>query len=129
MAHYGTHPKLTRSTEPIDTSVWHWFVCNGPHGERFTWHREHGMRDIDLLAKVIDERETANTGFREKSRLTALESLQGDDPILILTAIQVLTIVGSDEDIRSLKSFLSHADARIPANVRSASFERGIKVN
>ena len=37
MAHYGTHPRLVRDTPPPNDIVWHWFVCNGPHGERFEW--------------------------------------------------------------------------------------------
>ncbi len=127
MAHYGEHPKLSRSTEPIDTSVWHWFVCNGPHGERFTWQREHGHRDIDLLVEFIETREAASSGFTEKARAIALESLDNDNPILVLTGIQVLTAIGTDSDMRQVQELLAHQDHRVQSHARSALFERGIK--
>ena len=129
MAHYGDHPRLARSSEPIDAAVWHWFVCKGPHGDAFTWHREHGQSGFDLLTRSIHERESTQPGFRERARLTALEALEAEDPTLVLKGIQVLTVVGSEADIRGLGTLMNHPDARIPANVRSASFERGIRVN
>lgn len=128
MAHYGDHPRLTRSSEPIDASVWHWFVCNGPHGDAFTWHREHGRSGVDLLTRSIYERESTQPGFQERARLTALEALKADDAMLVLKGIQVLAVVGSGADIQDLGTLMNHPDARVPANVRSASFERGIKV-
>lgn len=128
MAHYGDHPRLTRSSEPVDAAVWHWFVCNGPHGEAFTWHREHGRSGVDLLTKSIHERESAQPGFQERARLTAMEALKAEDAMMVLKGIQVLTVVGSEVDILGLSALMNHPDPRIPASVRSASFERGIKV-
>jgi len=127
MAHYGDHPKLSRSTEPVDTAVWHWFICNGPHGEGFNWHRECGKRDIELLAKFIETRESDSPGFQEKARLISLEALESDNPILVLTGIQVLTVVGNELDMHLLFPLLADADHRVTANARSALFERGIK--
>lgn len=127
MSHYGDHPRLSRATEPADTSVWHWFVCKGPHGERFTWHREQGRRSIERLSGFIAERESSAPGFTEKARLIALEALGDEDPVLVLTGIQVLAAIGSDEDLAPIQELLAHPDARVQSNARSALFERGIK--
>src|SRR6201995_4223071 len=85
MSQYGEHPRLTRSTEPIDASVWHWFVCNGPHGASFQWHRDSAshIRDVELLREFILEREASNPGFSEKARLTAEEALDSQDTVLV----------------------------------------------
>lgn len=124
----GGDPGFTRQAAPIDTAVWHWLVCNGPHGERFAWHREHGRRDIDLLIGFIEDRESGSPGFAEKARAIALEALINEDLILVLTGIQVLAAIGQDGDLHQVLPLLNHGDTRVRSHARSALFERGIKV-
>ena len=129
MSHYGKHPSLHRDTEPVDTAVWHWFVCNGPHGERFSWHKDAPVskRDIELLAEFIEVREKAGSGFKNNARLTALEAITHTDPVMVLKAIHVLTVIGTDEDLVRVQKLLAHPDQIVCKHARSALFERGVK--
>ena len=53
MTWYGKHPSLSLTDDP-DNPVWHWFLCNGPHGERFEWHKSSvAPRSIDTLREFI----------------------------------------------------------------------------
>jgi hypothetical protein len=129
MSGYGKHPRIGRTTEPIDTAVWHWFVCNGPHGERFRWPHEFGrLRDIELLAEFINEKEDVHVGFIEKARVIAREALDNDDPVLVQTGIQVITVVGTDEDMSLVQKLLKHPNEQVVVNARCALFERGVKI-
>jgi hypothetical protein len=49
MAMYGEHPPLKLAKDPSD-SVWFWFICNGPHGERFSWVREFSHTNAIILS-------------------------------------------------------------------------------
>ncbi len=130
MSYYGKHPSLKRDTKPVDSNVWHWFVCNGPHGERFSWHKEIAVapRDIESLREFINERNDADPTFSEKARVVALEALLNSDLILVCTGIQVLAVVGEDRDLERVKELLDSPDDTVAMNARSCLFERGIKV-
>ena len=126
---YGEHPRLKRSTEPIDWTVWHWFVCHGPHGARFQWHRDSAShtRNIDLLREFILEREASAPGFSEKARLTAIEALGSEDAVLVATGIQVLAVVGTDDDMRLIQDAVHHRNKDVRKHARCALYERGVK--
>jgi hypothetical protein len=128
MALYGRHPRSRDVPDPSDP-VWQWFVRNGPHGERFSWHKEVPLaqRDIELLAELIEERERANPGFATRTRSVALEALELNDAILVRTGIQVLAVVGTDEDLEHLKQFVHHPDPTVVIDARCCLFEGGIK--
>jgi len=110
-------------------SVWHWFVCNGPHGARFQWHRDSAshFRDVDLLREFISEREVANPGFSEKARLTAIEALDSEDAVLVATGIQVLAVVGTEDDVRLIQKTANHRNEDVKKHARCALYERGVK--
>jgi hypothetical protein len=76
----------------------------------------------------MQEKEEAHPGFLEKARLIALEALADDDPIIVLTGVQVLTIVGTPDDLQRVAGLSCHPDERVVKNVRASLFERGIKV-
>lgn len=130
MSRYGEHPRLRRSTEPIDAAVWHWFICNGPHGAEFQWHRDSAshIRDIELLGEFILEHEVSTPGFSEKARLTAIEALDSEDGVLVAKGIQVLTVVGTDDDIRLIQGIARHRNEAVRKHARCALYERGIKL-
>lgn len=130
MAHYGTHPRLSRDTPSPNDAVWHWFVCNGPHGERFEWvdpvlGAGGGLR---LLREFISERTSAFPEFEAHARVIAVESLQSEDPVLVLKGIHVLTAVGSDEEMMLVKPLATAENQEVSKHARTALFERGIKV-
>ncbi len=129
MSHYGSHPSLKRATNPVDTAVWHWFICNGPHGERFEWQTNFvGESDVVYLRQFIEQKAEANSDFLVNARLIALESLSNDDPIIVCKGIQVLSVVGTDEDLIALIGLLHDNNDLIVKNTKSCLFERRIKI-
>ena len=128
MALYGAHPPLKLAEDPTDP-VWSWFILNGPHGERFQWERYGELpRDIEYLRKFIDERAVSDPMFPQKARLVALKALESNHPVLVRTSIQVLTVLGTEEDMENIKAFLEAEDEEIAKDARCSLFERGIKV-
>jgi hypothetical protein len=127
MALYGTHPPLALAEDPSDP-VWHWFICNGPHGERFMWEKpSYAESDLYYLKKFIDERAESTNGFCEQARTVALKSLAIDNHVMIRTAIQVLCVTGNDEDLQMVLEFVNHEDKLVRNDAKSCLFERGIK--
>jgi hypothetical protein len=88
--------------------VWFWFVSNGPHGERFSWDRY----TIDLLREFIEEREASSPGFTDSARAVALKAIKLPDVVMIRTAIQILSVIGTDEDLEAIKTTLEGRDGR-----------------
>ncbi|HEX8235224.1 MAG TPA: hypothetical protein VF600_04655 [Abditibacteriaceae bacterium] len=125
---YGKHPPIRLANDPTDP-VWQWFIYNGPHGEQFTWHSELGFtpRGIEYLAQFIDERTEADAEFPAKARAVALQALDMEDVIMQRTAIQVLCVVGSDEDMKRIQLLLERPHADIVKDARACLFERGFK--
>ena len=122
MTQYGTHPSRRWIEDPSDP-VWFWFVFNGPHGERFSWDRD----TVDLLRDFIQERETSAPGFADSARAVALKAIKLADDVMIRTAVQVLCIVGTEEDLEVIKPLLEHPDEEIRKDARCCLFERGIR--
>jgi hypothetical protein len=79
-----------------------------------------------MLARFMSEKETTSPGFLSNARLTALEALEDPDPVIALTGIQVLTVVGTQDDIEQIRGLLSHPDTRV-TTARCALFERGVR--
>jgi len=128
MALYGTHPSLRLAEDPTDP-VWRWFILNGPHGERFQWERFGDLpRDIEYLKEFIDERTAADPAFPQKARLIALKALESSNSVLVRTAIQVLTVLGTDDDMEVIKRYLEADSEEIIKDAKCSLFERGIKV-
>jgi len=129
MTKYGKHESLSLADDPADP-VWRWFILNGPHGESFQWVRykslpKHLPNDLGYLTKFIEERSLLYPNFKEKARRISRICLQRSNSILIRTAIQVLTVIGTDEDMELVKDFLNDEAAQNDA--KCALFERGIK--
>jgi hypothetical protein len=122
MTQYGTHPSRRWIEDPSDP-VWFWFVFNGPHGERFSWDRY----TVELLRDFVREREASSPGFTNSARAVALKAIKLPDDVMVRTAIQVLCIVGTDEDIASITPLLKHTAQEVRADARSCLFERGIR--
>ena len=129
MAFYGKHPSLRRETPPAKDAVWHWFVCNGPHGERFQWVDPvlGAGGELRLLRKFISERAEAIPDFEVCARAIAVESLQSDDGALVMKGIHVLTAIGTDEEMLLLMPLADDARKEIAKHARTALFERRIK--
>lgn len=130
MAHYGTHPRLTRSTPAASDAVWHWFVCNGPHGDTFKWVNPvlGTGGELQLLREFICERAAGLPNFVAHARAIAVESLQSDDPSLVMKGIHVLTAVGSDEEMMLVAPLATEANPDIAKHARAGLFERGIRI-
>ena len=129
MAVYGKHESLSLADDPSDPA-WRWFMLNGPHGERFQWTRTTPMpkeRDIEFLHQFIEERSNQDPEFKNRIRSISLTVLERENAILIRTAIQVLTIVGTDDDMTLIEPFLENENVDIRNDAKCALFERGIK--
>ena len=128
MALYGTHPSMKLAEDPTDP-VWRWFILNGPHGDRFRWERFGDLpRDIEYLQLFIDERKMSNVDFPARARQVSLKALQSDNAIFVRTAIQVLTVIGTDEDMKIIGDFIYSENADIVKDAKCSLFERGFKV-
>ena len=125
MTSYGKHPSLRNAPDPADL-VWNWFILNGPHGESFVWHKEHASapRDLEILSDFIERNSETNPNFRSRAREVSLHALGMEDPALIRSGIQVLTVVGTDEDMNLIRPFLNHPNPAVVRDARSALFER-----
>lgn len=129
MAHYGKHPRLSRETPPISDEVWHWFVCHGPHGEKFQWCDPvlGSGGELSLLRKFIEERSAALPDFETQARVIAADSLRDEDFRLVLKGIHVLTAIGTDEEMLLLKPLAEARNEEVAKHARTALFERRIK--
>jgi hypothetical protein len=74
----------------------------------------------------MDEREAASPGFIDSARTVALKAMKLPDVPMIRTAIQVLCIAGTDEDIELIEPLLKHAAEEVRVDARCCLFERGI---
>jgi hypothetical protein len=127
MTQYGSHPSRRRIEDPSDR-VWLWFVFHGPHGERFAWPRERGCRsDLDLLREFISEREASSPGFCASARAVALKAITLPDTVMIRTAVQVLCVVGTDEDLKLVEPLFEDGCEAIRVDATCCLFERGVK--
>ena len=128
MALYGNHASLNLADDPADPA-WRWFILNGPHGERFKWVRYGNLpSDIEYLTKFIEEYAEDIPNFKNKIREIALTTLQRENVILIRTAIQVLSVVGNDDDMSFVQAFTDHDDRDIQNDAKCSLFERGFRI-
>ncbi len=128
MTHYGKHPPLRDAPHP-DDPVWQWFVLNGPHGEAFRWAKDTpARRDLELLREFIQQNETSSPGFENRAHAVAREALTLENPVLVRTGIQVLTVIGDEDDLAVIETLLRHPDPRVARDAGAALFERGVKV-
>lgn len=115
---YGRHPRRRRDPEPEHPEVWLWFVCNGPHGERFDWGS-----DVPTLTRFMGERTEADPEFPAKARRLARECLVDEETELVYTALQVLAVVGQDEDRAAVDALVNDPDPEIAAAATCCRFE------
>jgi len=71
----------------------------------------------------VREVEDARPGFSEQLRNTALASLATDDETLVRNAIAILAIVGTAEDVPTLKEITEDSGAQLHSDARTAIYE------
>src|SRR6267142_7057756 len=112
--------------------VWPWLMTRGPHGLLFEWGQNPGgprdFRCLELLRTSIHEQTAADESFPSEVRSAALELLATDDSEFIRRGLQVLSVVGNEEDDEFIRSFLEHPDTNVRKDARASLFERGVKV-
>ena len=112
----------------VEDPVWIWFMKNGPHGSSFKWHQELPRYNaLNHLREIVAEHQEIDNTFIEKARKAAISALGADDIELIRRGIQVLCVVGTDEDVRSLRSFLEHENPNVVIDTKCCIFERRLK--
>ncbi|MCX6854794.1 MAG: hypothetical protein NTV80_07800 [Verrucomicrobia bacterium] len=130
MSYYGKHPSLRRAAPPPSDEVWHWFVCNGPHGECFEWVNPvlGAGGELSLLRRFISERAEVIPDFEMYARQIAIEALQSEDASLVLKGIHVLTAIGTEEEMHLLVPLATDSRKAVAKHARTALFERRIRV-
>lgn len=118
----GEHTPLRQADDPSDP-VWHWLLRNGPHGAEFRWEGG-GLR---RLRRFIEDLTDGDPDFPAKARAVALAALSHENPAIVRRAIQVLAVVGSDEDMTGVMTLLDDPDEDVVKDARCCLFERGFK--
>jgi hypothetical protein len=113
------------------SAVWSWLLTRGPHGPSFEWGKRprtpNRIRDLNYLRESISAQTSTDPSFPVDLRHAALELLAEENPEFIRRALQVLSVVGLNEDADTLKSFLDHDDALVRKDAQASLFELGEK--
>jgi hypothetical protein len=70
---------------------------------------------------------TQKAAFPEKARSVALRALELDDPVLIRTGLQVLAVVGREDDLPTIVKLREHTDQGVAKDARCCLFEHGVR--
>lgn len=109
--------------------VWYWLLRDGPHGSSFQWASELNGRynALEHLRRIIAEMTEADAEFPNEAREAARRAIQHDHAIVIRRGIQVLAVVGTDEDLDAVDALRQHPIKQVAADARSCLFARGRK--
>ncbi len=110
------------STKP----EWQWVLNNGPHGEYFTWSQTKneapGFVGVELLEKFVDERTQNSDSFREDAEIMIAQALQSHDINILIRAIQVGAVVGSEKELDAISSLTKHSESLVFKNAKASVF-------
>ena len=105
-----------------------WLIDRGPHGPSFEWgaskNKPRGYISLEHLRKSIEEAREKDPSSIKALRQAALELLEAEDPELVRRAIQVLSVVGEDEDLKIIAEFLEDPDPDVRKDAKACLFER-----
>lgn len=111
--------------DPTD-EVWRWFLRNGPHGNSFTWSQTRGEPPgyvgVEHLQSIVAERMQVDPSFVTRAKHVAELALSSTDQNFLCRAIQVASVVGSDNELKRLVPFSTHENSEVAAHARAAVF-------
>lgn len=111
--------------DPTD-EVWRWFLRNGPHGNSFTWSQTRGEPPgyvgVEHLQSIVAERMQVDPSFVTRANHVAELALSSTDQNFLCRAIQVVSVVGSDSELKRLAPFTSHENSVVAAHARAGVF-------
>lgn len=111
--------------DPTDES-WRWFLRNGPHGESFTWGQTRGEPPgyvgVEHLETIVAERMQIDPSFITRAIIVAEFALSSSNPNFLCRAIQVASVVGTDDELKRLAPFTSHENSVVAAHARAGVF-------
>jgi hypothetical protein len=109
------------------TEGWYWFMCRGPHGSSFTWGASRlgppSYVGIEHLRKVIDERTANDSDTPVRLRAIARAATGSSDAEVMRRALQVLAVVGTNEDVPLIEGLAVHSRDVIARDAKAALFE------
>lgn len=112
--------------DPADP-MWHWLLDRGPHGPSFTWatsrHEPPGVVGIELLRKLIRQFSDEDAEFTTRSREIARCALASSHSELVRRGLQVLAVVGTEEDRESIRRLREHRIEGVARDAKAALFE------
>jgi hypothetical protein len=79
------------------------------------------------LEEVIDERTQQDPAFPEKARDIALMALDNERTSTVRRGIQVLAVVGREEDLPLVQRLLNHPDKKVAADARCFFVYKGMR--
>jgi hypothetical protein len=113
------------------STISHWFLNLGPHGSQFHWGKpprgEPRLGGIRHLEEVIDERTQQDPGFPETARNIALMALENESTNIVRRGIQVLAVVGREEDFPLIQRLLDHSEKKVAADARCFFVYKGMR--
>jgi hypothetical protein len=69
----------------------------------------------------------SSPGFLDSARAVALKAIKLPDAVMIRKAIQVLCVVGTDDDMEIIQSLLKHMAPEIRVDAQCCLFERRVR--
>ena len=109
-------------TEP----EWQWLLKNGPHGPDFTWSQTKkepsGYVGIEHLEKIVREKSTNNTTFKQKATVVINKALKSSNIDILIRAIQVSAVIGTKRELKIITGLSTHENPFVSKNAKSCVF-------
>lgn len=106
---------------------WVWLVSRGPHGDSFTWGPSRngppGYIGYEHLCEILDQYRHDDPDFIEKLSKAVRMGLTSDLISLVRRSIQVISILGSADDIKVIQRFVNHPVADVSSDAKACVFQ------
>jgi len=111
--------------DPTDL-VWEWLLKRGPHGSDFTWGQARrepaGYVGVVHLQEIVEEQSDLDPTFLNRAKAAVGLALRSENPKILRRAIQVASVLGSEEEIKVISSIVKHGDVSVAADARACTF-------
>ncbi|MDG4605165.1 MAG: hypothetical protein P9D89_03685 [Candidatus Contendobacter sp.] len=111
--------------EPTD-AVWLWLLERGPHGEDFSWSQRKneppGYVGVEHLQQIIQERNTNDPSFLERTREVVMLALRSNNPLILRRGIQVAAVVGGEPELDAVVDLAQSEIQKVAADAKASAF-------
>jgi hypothetical protein len=110
----------------ITVQEWQWLINNGPHGNSFTWSQTKGEPPgyvgVEHLERIISEKNANDPDFIYRTRKVVEIALKSSNLNLLLRAIQVGALVGSEKELATITTLIKHNDDLVRKHAKASVF-------